>query len=67
MTNKNPHFGQNIKKAGEKISETSEAFSEKFTDAQYHVSKFVKKNPYKAIGYSVLAGLILANLLRLRK
>lgn len=63
MNNKNPS-NHNLKRAKERISATGEMLSEKFTDAQYNLGKFVRKNPGKTIGYSLLAGLILAQLFR---
>jgi ElaB/YqjD/DUF883 family membrane-anchored ribosome-binding protein len=53
--------------AQETISEDLSHISEKLIDIKNHAVDYVKQNPMKAIGISLLTGVVLAQLLRLRK
>ena len=58
---------KNLKKGREKISEIGETISDKVAEMQFNTARYVKRNPLKTVGYSVLAGMIIARFLRLRK
>jgi len=68
-------LGNDLNKVKESISNTASHISDKATDIfknaqektadiQEHVVKYVKENPIKSLGYSLLAGFIAALLLR---
>lgn len=67
MTTKTQFINNRLKKAKETLSLTQDAISEKVTDLQHNLAKSVKRNPFKTVGYSILAGLLIARLLRPRK
>jgi ElaB/YqjD/DUF883 family membrane-anchored ribosome-binding protein len=49
------------------ISETVSEINAKISDLSQSMVTYVKKNPIKAVGFSLLAGAILAQLVRSRK
>lgn len=57
---------QTLRKAKNKLARTSDAVSDKVSDVEYQVSRYMKKNPYKSVAASLLAGLVLSQLLRFR-
>jgi ElaB/YqjD/DUF883 family membrane-anchored ribosome-binding protein len=61
---------ESLHNAQEKITEKAqESFSdasEKLNEAKDYVIDYVQKNPLKAVGYSVFAGMLVAQLLRTR-
>lgn len=51
-------------KAGEFVSKSIESAKEKSEDLEKSLASYVVKNPIKAVGYSMLAGMFCAWLLR---
>lgn len=51
----------------ETVKDKSQVLKEKAMNAESVASTYVKENPWKAVGIGVAAGIVLAQLLRLRK
>lgn len=58
---------QKILRAAKSISSAATDAKEKFTDVEESVEKYAKANPWKTMGFSLLAGVVVAQILHLRK
>ena len=51
-------------KAEEMLKRTSQEIAEKYAHMEECVINYIQKNPWKSVGYSILGGIILANLFK---
>lgn len=58
---------QKVFKAARVISHAASDAKVKFNDVEESMEKYAKANPWKTMGFSVLAGVVVAKLLHLRK
>ena len=49
------------------VSALTQELSNKFSEVQDRIAHYAKENPIKTIGFSLLAGVIIAQLLRSKK
>jgi ElaB/YqjD/DUF883 family membrane-anchored ribosome-binding protein len=78
VTKSNGHLRDKIKKlykrdkhkivaATKAITDATQEAKERFSDVEKSMEKYAKANPWKTMGFSILAGAIVAKVLHLRK